>query len=155
VDILWIIIFILYMAYRAFSESQKKQARAQRRRVVTTEDPGTRHYRYEEVKPHQEVPWDFDPDQYKQETVKSYEVKLEEVQPANEMNRYQKQLHKVGYRGEDKSKRKADKLEKASIEDREESSSNGWNFDLDSRSLVNAVIMSEVLQPPRSKRPIR
>ncbi len=153
-DIMWIIIFILYMAYRAFSESQKKQARAQRRRAVTTEDPGTRHYRYEEVEPKQEVPWDFDPDQYRQKTVESYEIKIEEDKPANEVNRYQKQLHKVENR-RDKSKSKNDDLVVLPAEDREVSSSKGWTFDLDNESLVNAIIMSEILQPPRSKRPIR
>lgn len=146
-DIMWIIIFILYMAYRAFSESQKKQARAQRRRVETNENPGTRHYRYEDVEPHQELPWDFDPDQYKKETLNTYRVRLVEDQPVKPVNKYQKHLHEI----DDKVKNKA----KRNTEEPETTISKGRNFDLDQESLMTAIIMSEVLQPPRSKRPIR
>lgn len=150
-DILWIIIFILYMAYRAFSETQKKQQQAQRRKVTTREDPGTRHYRYEDVEPKQEVPWDFDPDEYQEKRARSYRVEVEQV-PQEEENVYRKKLKTIGDKKRDRSKRVVERL---AIDDTREPASTGFSMQLDNKSLVNAVVMSEILQPPRAKRPLR
>ncbi|MBS3968575.1 MAG: hypothetical protein KGZ94_00530 [Clostridia bacterium] len=149
-DILWIIIFILYMAYRAFSETQRKQQQAQRRKMTTREDPGTRHYRYEDVEPKQEVPWDFDPDEYQQQRKRSYQANVEEA--PQEESIYQKKLKTMGDKKRDKTKKV---VEPSTIAEPREPVSAGFSIQLDNKSLVNAVVMSEILQPPRAKRPLR
>jgi len=156
-DFLWIIIFVLFMMYRAFQESQKKQAEAQRRRQVLVQ-------KYE--KPKQEVPWDFEPWDAKDVTVQEYKPKYEDTWnvPAQE-NPYI-DLHKLQRRKEKVKKAKdvygiEDAVEDISVNIADSDSINEYNvsprltLSFDSSSMASAVIMSEILQPPRAKRPIR
>jgi len=138
--IVWIVIFILYMAYRAFAETQKKQsqARRQQREVI-----------YEDVEPTQEVSWDFDPDEYQRKKARVYRVEVEQV--PQEENTYQKKLKAIEDKQRDKPK-EVEVVEPLAINERREPVSSAFSVQLDHNSLVNAVIMSEILQPPRSKR---
>ena len=151
--IIWIVIFIIYMVYRAFSATQRKQAASQKRQAEI--EAANRRRRgeviYENMEPKQELPWDFDPDAYKEKEVRSYRTEVEQA-PSEEENIYQKKLKAIGEEKRDRPDREVDNLV---TNEAREPVPIGFSIQLDNKSLVNAVIMSEVLQPPRAKRPIR
>ena len=154
--LIWIIGFIVYMAYRAYRAyalAQRKQAASQERRAEI--EVANRRRRgeviYEDMEPKQELPWDFDPDQYRKKEVRSYRVEVKQA-PSEEENIYQKKLKAIGDEKKDRSSRAADNLV---INEEIESVPRGFSIQLDNKSLINAVIMSEILQSPRAKRPIR
>ena len=154
-ELIWIIFIILYMVWRAYSEAQKKQAASQRRQAEI--EAANRRRRGEvtqaDMEPVQEVPWDFDPDEYKRRT-SSQRVEVREARQVlqAEESIYQKKLKEIGDKKRDKPKNVAEPVVVSEIT---EPASAGFSFQLDNKSLINAVIMSEVLQAPRSKRPIR
>lgn len=152
--LIWIIGFIGYMAYRAYRAYalvQRKQAASKERQAEI--EVANRRRRgeviYEDMEPKQELPWDFDPDAYKEKEVRSYRVETKQA-PLEEENIYQKKLKTIGDEKRDRSKR-----EVGNVVNEREAVSTGFSIQLDNRALVTAVIMSEVLQPPRAKRPIR
>ena len=151
--IIWVVIFALYMAYRAFSITKKKQAEHQKRQVEI--EAANRRRRgevlQEDVNPRQELPWDFDPDDYKEKRVRSYRVEIEQASQEEE-NIYQRKLKAIG---DEKRSRTSNEVGNLAVNEEREPAPVGFSIQLDNKSLVNAVIMSEVLQPPRAKRPIR
>ena len=154
--LIWVIGFILYMAYRAYRAYvivQRKQA-ASRERQAEIEVANQRRRGeviYEEMEPKQELPEDFDPDNYKEKEVRSYRVKVNQV-PQEEENIYQNKLKAIEDKQRDRSNREVDNLV---VNEEKRPVPIGFSIQLDNQSLVTAVIMSEVLQPPRAKRPIR
>jgi len=153
--LIWIIGFIGYMAYRAYRAYtlvQRKQAASKERQAEI--EVANRRRRgeviYEDMEPKQELPWDFDPDIiFKEREVRTSQFEMKQVPPEEE-NAFQKKLKTIGDEKRDRSKR-----EVGNVVNEREAVSTGFSIQLDSRSLVTAVIMSEVLQPPRAKRPIR
>lgn len=153
--LIWLIGLALYMAYRAYRAYvlvQRKQEAHQKRQAEI--EVANRKRRgeviYEDMEPKQELPWDFDPDVYREKEARSYRAKVKQA-PQEEENIYQKKLKAIEDEKRDRSKREIDNL----VVNERESVSTGFSIKLDHKSLVNSIIMSEVLQQPRAKRPIR
>ena len=154
--LIWVIGFIIYIAYRAYRAHvlvQRKRAASQERRAEIEVAHKKRRGEFvpEDTAPKQELPWDFDPDDYKEKEVRSYRIEVKQV-PKEEENVYQKKLKVIEDEQRSRSNREAGNV---AINEKREPAPVGFSIKLDNQSLVNAVIMSEVLQPPRSKRPIR
>ncbi len=158
-EILWLVIFILYSIYKSYKETQKKQEQAKRRMQrsstqTVSDDHGTSGMPRGEQKlePYEKIPWDFEPMVTETtETIKSVEV-FEKIEPKEEkVNKYLDALDKAKIR----KRKKSAPLMVEEIDETPTTSFKKLALNFDSNSIRHAVIMSEILQPPRAKRPYR
>lgn len=162
-DILWIIIFVIYMMYRALNETKKKQEEARRRmqRKSKTTLPGDfvpRGKTYTEIDDYEEeLPWDFEPvEQYEQPQQVIIPDEIEETGVSNKYLEKLKKLDTIKKQAklEDISQQRSKQMVVEDI-DSPDTTPQKLVLNFDSDSIRTGFIMSEILQPPRAKRPIR
>lgn len=129
----WIVVFVLFMMYRSFLESQKKQAAARRRAQSTQLQE-------------QHVSWEADLEESPWET-----EAVEQDRVPLEVNHYQQHLDRI----EDESTALPTAPKRIAVIETDEQAPCAISLSFDNESVVNGLVMSEILQPPRALRPFK